>query len=70
MLQAGRSQFRDPMRSLIFSNLSNPSSPALGPGVYSTSNRNEDQKRRMFLGSRGRPMRKADKLIAICEPIV
>jgi hypothetical protein len=42
--------------------------PQYGPGVYSASNRNECQK--MFLGSRARPARKADNLIAICEPIV
>jgi hypothetical protein len=41
---------------------------ALGPGVYSVSNRNEYQKQKlMFLGSRARPMRKAHKLTAISE---
>jgi hypothetical protein len=44
---------------------------ALGPGVYSTSNRNEYQKQKiMFLESGARPVRKADKLTAICEPTV
>jgi hypothetical protein len=45
---------------------------ALGPGVYSASNRNEyqNQKKIMFLGSRTRPVRRADSLTAICEPIV
>jgi hypothetical protein len=36
---------------------------ALDPGDYSTSKRNE-------LESRARPVRKADNLTAICEPIV
>jgi hypothetical protein len=40
-------------------------------GVYSASNRNECQKQKiMFLGSRERPVRRADILTAICEPIV
>jgi hypothetical protein len=44
---------------------------ALGPGVYSVSNRNENQKQKIiFLGSKLRPVRRADNLIAICEPIV
>jgi hypothetical protein len=44
---------------------------ALDPGVYSASNRNEYQKQKiMFLASRARPVRKADKLAAIREPIV
>jgi hypothetical protein len=43
---------------------------ALGPGVYSASNRNEYEKQKMFLGSRARPVRKVDNLTAICESIV
>jgi hypothetical protein len=44
---------------------------ALGPGVYSATNRNENQKLKiMFLVSRVRPARKAHKLTAICEPSV
>jgi hypothetical protein len=45
----------------------------LSPGVYSASNINECQKqkkKKMFLGSRARPVRTADNLAAICEPIV
>jgi hypothetical protein len=38
---------------------------ALYPGFYSVSNR-----KIMFLGSRARPVRKADNLTAVCEPIV
>jgi hypothetical protein len=47
-----------------------PDEAVLGPGVYSVSNRNEYQKQTNFLGSIGRPARKADNLTAICEPIV
>jgi hypothetical protein len=44
---------------------------ALGPGVYSASDRNEYQKQeRVFLGSKVRPVRKIDNLTAICEPTV
>jgi hypothetical protein len=42
---------------------------ALGPGIHSASNRHEYQLV-MFLGSKARPMGKADNLSAICEPIV
>jgi hypothetical protein len=43
----------------------------LGPGVYSAYNRNEYQKQKeLFLESRARPVRKADNLTAIREPIV
>jgi hypothetical protein len=44
---------------------------ALGPGVYSVSNRNEYQKQKnKTSGGRERPVRRADNLTAICEPIV
>jgi hypothetical protein len=45
---------------------------ALGPWVYSASNRNMHQKQiqEMFLRSRARPASKADNLSSICEPIV
>jgi hypothetical protein len=45
---------------------------ALGPEVHSASNRNEYQKQKkvMFLGSKIRSVRRADKLPAICDPIV
>jgi hypothetical protein len=45
---------------------------ALGPGVYSAFNRNkyQKQKKKLFLGSRVQPVRRADNLTAICEPIV
>jgi hypothetical protein len=40
---------------------------ALGPGVYSATNRHEYQKHK---NTKVRPVRRADNLIAICEPIV
>jgi hypothetical protein len=45
---------------------------ALGPGVYSSSDRNEYQKHKKlcFWGVKQRPVRRADNLTAICEPIV
>jgi hypothetical protein len=44
---------------------------AVGPGVYSASNRNEYQEQKvMFLGSKVWPVRRTDNLTAICEPIV
>jgi hypothetical protein len=44
---------------------------ALGPGIYSASNRNEYHKlKKMSLGSRARPVLKANNLTAICEPTV
>jgi hypothetical protein len=44
---------------------------ALGPGVYSASNRNEVQKQnKLFLRSIERPEREAENLTAICEPTV
>jgi hypothetical protein len=45
---------------------------AIHPEVYSASNRNEYQKQKHnnVLGSKVRWVRRADKLTAICEPIV
>jgi hypothetical protein len=47
---------------------------ALGPGVYSASNRNEywkhKKKKIMFLGSEVRLVRVADNLTATYEPIL
>jgi hypothetical protein len=44
---------------------------ALGPGVYSASNRNEYQKqKKMFVESSARPVRRTDNLTAICESTV
>jgi hypothetical protein len=44
---------------------------ALGPGGFSASYKMSTRKRKMmFLGSRARPVHKADSFTAICEPIV
>jgi hypothetical protein len=43
---------------------------ALGPGVYSASNKNEYQKQGKISGNRARPARKADSLTAPCEPSI
>jgi hypothetical protein len=44
---------------------------ALDPGVHSASKKNEyqKQKKKMILRSRARPVRGADNIAAICEPI-
>jgi hypothetical protein len=69
MLQAGRSRDRDPMRSLsFFIELILPA--ALDLGIYSASNRVSNTEKEKFPGSKARPVRKADKLTYICEPIV
>jgi hypothetical protein len=67
MIQGGRSRVRFPIRSLDFSiDLVLPA--ALWPGLDSAPNRNEY--RESSWGGKGRPVRKADNLTAICEPIV
>jgi hypothetical protein len=44
---------------------------ALGPGSYSAANRNMYQNRKIkFMGSRERPVRRADNLTSICVPIL
>jgi hypothetical protein len=61
---------RDPMRwfSSIYLNIP----PALGPGVHSGSDSNEYQKQKnnYVSGVKVRPVRMADNLTTICEPIV
>jgi hypothetical protein len=43
----------------------------LGPGVLSASNKKEYRSGKLLLlGSRARPVLRADNLTAICEPIV
>jgi hypothetical protein len=49
----------------MFFKLSNPSGRTKSWGLKETSTR-----KKMFLGSRARQVRRATKLIAICEPIV
>jgi hypothetical protein len=67
MLQAGRSQVRFSMRSLDFFNGPNPSSRTMA--LWSTQPLTEMSTRNLSR-SKGRPALKADKLTAICEPIV
>jgi hypothetical protein len=67
MLQAGRSRFRFPMRSLGFFNSPNPSSRTIALG--STQSVTEMSTRNLP-GGKGRPARKADNLTAICKPII
>jgi hypothetical protein len=68
MLETGRSRVRFPMKSLIFFSSYLILPTALGPVVYSASNRNESQKqKKMYLGSRAWPAREAHNLTAICE---
>jgi hypothetical protein len=68
MLQAGRSRARVPMRSLGSFQFTSSFQAHYGPGVDSTSNRNEYQV--YSWGGKERRVRKADNLTAICEPIV
>jgi hypothetical protein len=67
MLQAGKLRARVPMRSLLFYNLSNPSSRVMALGstqpLIEMSTRN-------LPGGKGRSARMADKLTSMCEPIV
>jgi hypothetical protein len=66
MLQAGRSRDRVPLRWIFF-NLPNPSSGTMALG--STQPLTEMSTRNLP-GVKGRPVRKADNLTALCEPIV
>jgi hypothetical protein len=68
VLQAARSWVRVPMRSLDFFYLPNPSSRTMALG--STQPLTEISTRNFPRGREGRPARKADNLIAICEPTV
>jgi hypothetical protein len=66
-LQAGRSRGRVPMRSLNFFNLPNPCSRNM---VLGSTQPITEMSTRNLPGGKGWPARKADKLTAICEPIV
>jgi hypothetical protein len=67
MLQAGKLRVPVPMRSLDSFKLPNPSSCIIVLG--STQHLTEISTRNHPRG-KGRPVRKADHLTAICEPIV
>jgi hypothetical protein len=68
MLQAGKSRVRFPMRSMDFPiDLILPA--ALTMALGSTQPLTE-MNTRNFRGGKGQPARGADKLTAICEPIV
>jgi hypothetical protein len=69
MLQTGRSRVRNPMNEFVSNYLILQA--ALGPEVQSASKRNESQKKKNnVLGSKVRPVRRADNFTAICESIV
>jgi hypothetical protein len=66
MPQAGKSLVRDPMMSNNSFSIYLILPAALGPLVYTSSNRNEYQKHnKIFLENRARPAQKADTLIAV-----
>jgi hypothetical protein len=66
MLQAGRSRFRFPMRSLDFFTLPNPSSSTV---VLGSTQPVIEMSSRINPGGKGRPVRKADSLTVICKRI-
>jgi hypothetical protein len=70
MLEAGRSRVPDSTRWINFLNSHNLSA-AIGPEVHSASNKNEYQKQKnKYPGGRVWPVRRADKLSAICKATV
>jgi hypothetical protein len=59
------------MRSLIFFLIYLILTDALGPGIYSAKNRNEQQKQKiMFVESKARPVSRADNLTDTYNQIV
>jgi hypothetical protein len=68
ILQTGRSRVRDLMNE--FFSIYLILQGALGPGVHSASIGNEYQQKNKFLGSRARPVRRADNLTGISQSIV
>jgi hypothetical protein len=65
-LQTGRSRVRGRMRGINFLNLPNPSI-LTSPWGAEMSTRSREI---IFIGSKARPVHKADNLTAICELIV
>jgi hypothetical protein len=70
MLQAGKSGVRDPMISLNFFNLPNPSGCAMAIGFIQPLTEISITNKGKTVVNRVRPARKADNLNAICKPIV
>jgi hypothetical protein len=72
MLQAAKSRVRLPDEVNGCFQFTSCSQVRYGPGVDSASIRNEYQKHKKnsVSGSRARPVRRADNLTIICEPIV
>jgi hypothetical protein len=72
MLKAGRLRVRVQIKLLNLFPVYQILSAALGPGVYSASNKNEYQKQenKIFLESRGRSARSSDNISSVYEPIV
>jgi hypothetical protein len=66
MLQAGKSGVQVLMRWIFF-NLPNPSSHTMAQELTQPPT---EMSTRNLPGGKGRPVRKADNLTAICEPIV
>jgi hypothetical protein len=67
MLQAGRSLIQVPMRWIF---LPNPSSRTMALGSIQPLTEMSTRNPSGGGGGKGRPVRKADNLTAICEPIV
>jgi hypothetical protein len=67
MLQAGRSGVRVPMRWIFFFKLPNPSSRTMALGSNQSLT---EMSTRNIPGGKKRPARRADNLVAICEPNV
>jgi hypothetical protein len=67
LLQARRSRFRFPIRSLEYFHFTESFQPQYGPEIDSSPNRNEYHESSW---DKERPARKADNLTAICEPVV
>jgi hypothetical protein len=65
MLQAGRLRIRFPMSLDLFFNLPNSSSRTMALGFTHPLT---EMSTRNIPGGKGRPARKADNFIAICEP--
>jgi hypothetical protein len=66
MLQARGSRVRFPMRPFDFFSSPNPSSPTIALGSTQLLT---EMSTTSLLGGKGRPVRKADNLTVICEPI-